>query len=220
MARAAAGGSSGGGRLERSAGGADAGRTPPSVEGRAHVVAPVASFQKYERPSCAGSVVQPGSSGPVGTGPWGSSFSREFPADAGRASVRTGVQPSGLGMLFPRRKRPAGAGGVNVLGALPAEDPELPGPCSGCCAGGGGGDEEQRMTAAESSVGDSGRVAGRLCLRASLRKAKLPILLFGGFWEPFIPTARARARGGPQGFLQGSYVGWRSVRLSFPLPDP
>ena len=47
------------------------------------------------------------------------------------------------------------------------------------------------MTAAESSVGDSDRVAGLLCLRASLRKAKLPILLFCGFWEPFIPTARA-----------------------------
>ena len=45
------------------------------------------------------------------------------------------------------------------------------------------------MTAAESSVGDSGRVAGLLCLRDSLRKAKLPILLFGGFWEPFIPIA-------------------------------
>ena len=151
----------------------------------------MASFQKYERPSCAGSVVQPGSSGPVGSDPWGSSFSREFPADAGRALARSGVQlPSGLGVLFPRRKRPVGAGGVDELGALTAEDPELPGSCSRC-AGGGGGDDEQRMTAAESSVGDSGRVAGLLCLRASLRKAKLPILLFGGFWEPFIPTARA-----------------------------
>ena len=71
-----------------------------------------------------------------------------------------------------------------MLGALPAE-PELPELWSACCGGGGGGgDDAQRMTAAESSVGDSGRVAGLLCLRDSLRKAKLPILLLGGFWVP------------------------------------
>lgn len=52
------------------------------------------------------------------------------------------------------------------------------------------------MTAAESSVGDSGRVAGLLCLRDSLRKAKLPILLLGGFWEPFITTAGIVAQPG------------------------
>ena len=43
------------------------------------------------------------------------------------------------------------------------------------------GDDAQRMTAAESSVGDSGSVAGLLCFRESLRRAKLPILLLGGF---------------------------------------
>ena len=43
------------------------------------------------------------------------------------------------------------------------------------------GDDAQRMTAAESSVGDSGSVAGLLCFRESFRRAKLPILLLGGF---------------------------------------
>ena len=125
----------------------------------------------------------------MGCGPWGSSFSRESPADAGRALAPSGVQPRGLGVFFPTRKRVFFAGGVEVLGALPAE-PELPELWSACCGGGGGGgDDAQRMTAAESSVGDSGRVAGLLCLRDSLRKAKLPILLLGGFWEPFITTA-------------------------------
>ena len=141
-------------------------------------------------------MVQPGSSGPVGCGPWGSSFSREFPADAGRALAPSGVQPRGLGVFFPTRKRVFFAGGVEVLGALPAE-PELPELWSACCGGGGGGgDDAQRMTAAESSVGDSGRVAGLLCLRDSLRKAKLPILLLGGFWEPFITTAGIVAQPG------------------------
>jgi len=93
-------------------------------------------------------MVQPGSSGPVGCAPWGSSFSREFPAEAGRTIALSGVQRSGLGVFFPRRKRAFFSGGVDVLGAPPADEPELPELWSACCGagGGGGGDEAQRTT--------------------------------------------------------------------------